>query len=70
MSESVTPETVAAPPAPSAPVWLEDEEVQNDADTDDEAPPSLGNIIAFVDAIYDRYISVKFDGKLTKEGIR
>ena len=56
---------VATLPAPSTPVWLEDEEVQNDADSDDEAPPSLGNIMASVDAIYDKYISVKPDGKLT-----
>ena len=70
MSESVTPETVAALPPPPTPVWPEDEEVQNDAGTDDEAPPSLGNIMASVEAIYHKYISVKPGGKLTKEGIR
>ena len=48
----------------------EDEEIQNDADSEDEAQPSLGNILASEDAIYDKYVSVKPDGKLTKEGIK
>ena len=68
VTESVTPETVAELPAPLPLVWPEDQETQNDADSGDELP--LGNVEASVDAIYERYIQTKPDGKLTKDGIR
>ena len=72
MSESVAPEAHRELPVPADPAWPADGDVP-DQDSDDEvdqAEKSREQVERSIEAVYARYISVKPDGKDTKEGIR
>ena len=70
VANSVAPETLVEAAPPPTPKWPEPNEVEGAESDPEDEPPQLESLSASIDAVYARYIDVKPDGKLTKEGIR